>query len=117
MSRYGFSALSSQDFEDLCRDLLQAEWSVRLEAFKSGRDQGIDLRHIRAGDGATIIQCKHFLRSGVTKLLGHLSKVERSKIEKLKPARYVLVTSVSLTPGNKDAILDQCRRHHRRRRH
>jgi len=56
MSRYDFTALSSQDFEELSRDLLQADWNVRLEAFKSGRDKGIDFRHIRAGHGTTIIQ-------------------------------------------------------------
>ena len=106
MARYDFSTLSSQDFEELSRDLLQAEWDVPLEAFKSGRDKGIDLRYIRVERGATIIQCKHFLRSGFAKLLSHLAKLERPKIEQLKPARYVLVTSVSLTPGNKDAILE-----------
>lgn len=105
MSRYNFSTLSSQDFEELSRDLLQAEWNVWLEAFKSGRDQGIDLRHIRAEGGTTIVQCKHFIRSGFTKLLRHLSKDELPKIERLKPTRYVVVTSVSLTPGNKDAIV------------
>ena len=105
MSRYDFSTLSSQDFEELSRDLLQAEWNVWLEAFKCGRDKGIDLRHIRADGGATIVQCKHFIRSGFAKLLNHLSKDELPKIELLKPARYVVVTSVSLTPGNKDAIV------------
>lgn len=105
MSRYDFSTLSSQDFEELSRDLLQAEWNVWLEAFKSGRDKGIDLRHIRADGGAMIIQCKHFLRSGFAKLLNHLRKDELPKIELLKPSRYVVVTSVSLTSGNKDAIV------------
>ena len=105
MSRYNVSTLSSQDFEELSRDLLQAEWNVWLEAFKSGRDKGIDLRHIRADGGATIVQCKHFIRSGFAKLLSHLSKDELPKIERLKPTRYVVVTSVSLTPGNKDAIV------------
>jgi hypothetical protein len=105
MSRYDLSSLSSQDFEELSRDLLQAEWNVCLEAFKSGRDKGIDLRHIRAGGGTTIIQCKHFIRSGFSKLLNHLDKNELPKIELLKPNRYIVVTSVSLTPGNKDGIL------------
>ena len=105
MSRYDFTNLSSQDFEELSRDLLQAEWNVWLEAFKSGRDKGIDLRRIRADAGATIIQCKHFIRSGFSKLLKHLNNDERPKIERLKPTRYVVVTSLSLTPGNKDAIL------------
>jgi hypothetical protein len=106
MSRYDFNTLSSQDFEELSRDLLQAEWGVWLEAFKSGRDKGIDLRHIRADRGRTIVQCKHYIRSGFLKLLSHLTKEERPKIERLKPSRYVVVTSVSLTPDNKDAVVE-----------
>jgi hypothetical protein len=105
MSRYDFAALSSQDFEEISRDLLQAEWNVRLEAFKSGRDKGIDLRYIREGSGTTIIQCKHYLKSGFAKLLSHLRNEERPKVEQLTPTRYVVVTSVGLTPGNKDEIM------------
>jgi len=63
MSRYNFKSLSSQDFEELVRDLLQAEWNVALEAFKTGRDSGIDLRYAHAAGGAIIIQCKHFAGS------------------------------------------------------
>jgi hypothetical protein len=44
MPRYDLKQLSSRDFEELARDLLQAEWNVSLEAFKAGRDKGIDLR-------------------------------------------------------------------------
>jgi len=58
MARYDFKSLSSQDFEELVRDLLQAEWNVTLEAFKSGRDKGIDLRYSPGDGGKTIIQCK-----------------------------------------------------------
>ena len=60
MPRSNFNLLSSQDFEELVRDLLQAEWNVRLEAFKAGRDSGIDLRYAAADGGATVIQCKHY---------------------------------------------------------
>jgi hypothetical protein len=38
MSRYTFTSLSPQDFEELVRDLLQVEWNVAIEAFKTGRD-------------------------------------------------------------------------------
>jgi hypothetical protein len=60
MSRYTFTSLSAQDFEEFVRDLLQAEWNVAIEAFKTGRDSGIDLRCAPAHDGATIVQCKHY---------------------------------------------------------
>ena len=104
MPRFDFTCLSSQDFEDLVRDLLQAEWNVALEGFKSGRDAGIDFRYSPTDGGKTIIQCKHYVGSGFNKLLRHLSSTERQKIERVRPARYVVVTSVALTPGNKDKI-------------
>lgn len=51
MSRYDYRSLSSQDSEELTRDLLQAEWNIALEAFKTGRDSGIDLRYAPADGG------------------------------------------------------------------
>ena len=105
MPRYEFRSLSSQDFEELIRDLLQAEWGVALEAFRTGRDRGIDLRYAPTDGGATIIQCKHYAASGFAKLLAHLCDGELQKIRRLAPARYVVATSVSLTPGNKDEIV------------
>ena len=45
MPNYDFSTLSPPDFEELSRDLLQAELNVKLEGFRSGRDKGIDLRY------------------------------------------------------------------------
>jgi Restriction endonuclease len=104
MPRYDFRSLSSQDFEELVRDLLQAEWKVPLEAFRTGRDGGIDLRYAAAG-GATVIQCKHYVGSGVARLLAHLRESELPKICRLGPSRYLVATSVSLTPGNKDEIV------------
>jgi hypothetical protein len=105
MARYDFKSLSSQEFEELIRDLLQAEWKITLEAFRSGRDHGIDLRYAPADGGATIIQCKHYAASGFAKLLAHLRDGELPKIRRLGPARYLVATSVSLTPGNKDEIV------------
>jgi hypothetical protein len=104
MSRYDFASLSSRDFEELARDLLQAEWNVVLESFRSGKDCGIDLRYMPARGGATIVQCKHYAVSGFSKLTSNLRDVELPKIRRLRPPRYVVVTSVNLTPGNKDEI-------------
>jgi len=104
MPRYDFTSLSCQDFEELSRDLLQAEWKTPLEAFKAGRDKGIDLRYAPAHGGKTVIQCKHYVGSGFSTLLRHLRDRERRKIEALRPTRYVVVTSVGLTPGNKEEI-------------
>jgi len=101
---YDFKQLSPADFEDLTRDLLQKLWAVRLEAFKSGRDQGIDLRYSKVHDGATIVQCKHFAGSSVAKLVNELRTSELPKIDRLGPGRYVLVTSLPLNPKDKEKI-------------
>ncbi len=95
MPIYDFSQLSSHDFELLVRDLIQAETGLRLESFKSGRDHGIDLRY--AQDQGTVVQCKHYLASGLTKLLHDLAVKEAPKVATMAPRRYVVATSVSLS--------------------
>jgi hypothetical protein len=105
MPKYNLTSLSSQDFEELVRDLLQEEWGIPLEAFRAGRDRGIDLRYAPAFGGTTIVQCKHFAVSGYSKLLTTLRVQEFPKIARLDPERYVVATSVALTPANKDEIV------------
>ncbi len=105
MSRYNYDCLSPQDFEELVRDLLQAEWGVSLEAFRSGRDNGIDLRYSRTNEDTRIIQCKHFAASGFRKLLNEFKTKEFSKIRLLNPCRYVVATTCGLTPANKTAVV------------
>lgn len=100
---YDFHTLSPLDFEELARDLLQAEWDVRLESFGPGRDLGIDARFCR-GDNNIVIQAKHYLRSGYQPLL-RAAKAECAKVARLQPSRYVLVTSVSLSPARKSEII------------
>jgi Restriction endonuclease len=102
MSNYDFRQLSPHDFEQLARDLIQARDGIILESFKNGRDLGIDFRHANAS-GDIIVQCKHYVGTGLPGLIGDLKK-EAVKVEKLKPTRYILVTSVGLTPLNKVEI-------------
>lgn len=102
MPEYDFHQLSPDDLEVLTRDLLQAHWGVHIESFKSGRDGGIDLRHA-VGPSKTIIQVKHYLRTGLKGLMRDL-ELEAVKVRNLAPSRYILVTSVPLSPTNKDAI-------------
>lgn len=102
MANYDFKQLSPHDFEELARDLIQAQHGIVLESFKVGRDLGIDFRHARA-KGNTIVQCKHYAGTGLTGLIADLKK-EAVKVAKLKPSRYILVTSVGLTPPNKADI-------------
>lgn len=105
MPDYDFRPLSPPAFEDLTRDVLQAEWGVVLESFKAGRDGGIDLRYAPSEDGAIIVQCKHYAGSGYRALVRDLKK-EIPKVEALDPGRYVVVTSVGLSPANKQEIAE-----------
>ena len=102
---YDFKSLSSHDFELLVRDLLQKKLNIFLESFKDGRDGGIDLRHAPAKDTSLIVQCKHYANTGFPGLLTSLKK-EKLKVKKLSPNRYIIATSVSLTPHNKKQIAE-----------
>jgi hypothetical protein len=100
---HDFSSLSPSDFEDLTRDLLGRELGIRFESFPDGPDDGMDGRHATA-DGDVILQAKHYYRSGFAKLKAKM-KQERGAIDALSPKRYVLATSVALTPANKTQLI------------
>jgi hypothetical protein len=106
MSAYDFSGLSPSDFESLCQDLLSSHLGLKLQAFTTGRDKGIDLRYAPTSGHDCVVQCKHFARSGYAKLRSHIANKELPKIKKLKPSRYVLATSIGLSPGNVDDLFD-----------
>jgi hypothetical protein len=106
MAGYDFTGLSPSDFETLCRDLLERSLAIPLQAFTTGRDKGIDLRHAPVEGQDLIVQCKHFARSGYPKLRSHLLKMELPKIKRLRPQRYVLATSVGLSPPNVNELFD-----------
>jgi hypothetical protein len=100
---YDFHTLSPLDFEELVRDLLQRHWQLQLETFGPGRDQGIDIRYLN-GPEKIIIQAKHYLGSGFSGLL-RAAAAENVKAASLSPSRYLLATSVSLTPARKDELI------------
>ena len=104
---YDFQTLSPKDFEELTRDLLQKELNITLESFKNGKDQGIDLRYANNADNEIIVQCKHYKNSKFSNLIKSL-KEEVNKIQKLNPSRYIVATSLALSPKNKDRILSTC---------
>jgi hypothetical protein len=119
MPNYDFtSALSSIDFERLSKDLLEAELGVRFENFREGRDGGIDLRYAPAEARPLsnsdilrrklgfrpeiIVQCKRY--SKYSDLKSVLKRKELPKVIKLNPRRYVLTTSVPLSPQQADDL-------------
>lgn len=102
---YDFKTLSHADFEDLSRDLVGRELGIRFEAFCPGPDGGMDGRHA-PGETSTILQAKHYAGSSAAQLKAAMKK-ERSSIDQLAPSRYLLCTSVGLTPDNKDDLADE----------
>jgi hypothetical protein len=104
MPDYDFHQLSPYDLEILARDLLQAQWGVQIESFKTGKDGGIDLRYTTAAN-KVIVQVKHLTKTGIAGLLREVQN-EAVKVKRLQPSRYVLVTSVPLSPVNKDAVVN-----------
>jgi hypothetical protein len=101
---YDFKSLSPLDFEELVRDLLQSELGVRFESFAEGRDSGIDFRHCTP-DCNWIVQVKHYAQSGLSGLIRSM-RDENRKVAKLLPSRYILATSVSVTPDGKRRICE-----------
>ncbi|MFA9385784.1 MAG: restriction endonuclease [Vibrio cyclitrophicus] len=102
---YYFDTLNDKEFEELANDIVEAIFSIRVERFKQGADQGIDGRFYISDDEKVIVQSKHYQKSGVSKLINHCKKVESIKVNKLNPSSYVFVTSVSLSPKNKDDLV------------
>jgi DNA polymerase III delta prime subunit len=99
---YNFVNLSPADFEDLARDLVGRELSLRFESFGAGPDGGMDGRHA-VGGKSTILQVKHLVGSAVSSLTS-VMKRERASIDRLQPSRYILVTSRALSHKNKATL-------------
>lgn len=103
MPEYDLLILQPNEFECLTRDLLQKRERIFIESFTPGRDNGIDLRFACASPrGTTIIQAKRYKDYDA---LLRVLKQEVEKVRRLNPKRYILSTSVGLTPGSKEEIL------------
>lgn len=98
MPNYDFLNLSPIDFEELTRDLLQKFYKVDFESFTNGRVRGIDLRYSIDINNNLILQCKRYKKYSDLK---STLKREVCKIQNLDINRYILVTSLGLTPSNK----------------
>lgn len=92
---YPFNTLSPNEFENLAADLVGAIQNRYFQRFAEGPDSGIDGL---VDKDKWIIQAKRY--KNTSDLLSKI-KSEKQKLDKLKPKRYFLVTSCSLTPKNK----------------
>ena len=117
MTNYDFHTLGPDDFEILVRDLLNAKQfklntGIEFKSFKQGRDQGIDLLYSTATNSHEIVvQIKHYRKTGIRGLIQACSKItkshpvpEKTKVQKLNPQRYILVTSLELSKTDKDEL-------------
>lgn len=102
MTNYDFQILQYNELELLTRDLFQAEFNVYIESFRDGRDLGIDLRFGSTGDDKTVVQVKRYKE---WKDLKQNLKQEVEKVQRLAPRRYMISTSVALSPENKAEIM------------
>jgi hypothetical protein len=106
MDSFDLGRLTDFDFEVVCRDLFSELLGENLELFAPGRDEGIDLRHLSTQpEHLVVVQCKHWMRSARAALIRQMENVELSKIQRIKPTRYILATSVELTKEAKDKLL------------
>jgi len=105
MVDYDFHQLNDKEFEVLCTDLLSAHFGLHIERYKQGKDGGIDGRFFSNKENTVIIQCKHYLKSGINALISKIKIEEKTKVDKLSPSRYILTTSIPLLPSDKKKIL------------
>ena len=106
MPDYDFKTVNDKEFEILCADLLGEVEGSRFERFKAGRDGGVDGRYFSDEDNEVILQCKHWSNTQLTELLRELKVTEKPKLDKLKPARYLLAISNKLSRADKIYIFN-----------
>lgn len=104
MKNYDFGCLNDKEFEALATDLMSMEYGIHVERFKAGRDLGVDGRFFVSTDKEVVVQCKHWLRSGLDALLREIKKNESDKVIRLDPERYIFITSLSLSRSDKKKI-------------
>ena len=119
MKDYDFKNLSSEEFEDLARQLLNKYYNrnvksayVNFLGTPKGKDAGIDLYHSTSeNDFEIVVQVKHYAGSKITNLLNSLlgtkknaEKSELAKVRKLNPNRYIIVTSLNVSLAEKQKI-------------
>ena len=103
MPNYDFHKLLEPfEFQNLVRDILQVREHCTFESFSPGKDEGVDLRKT-VDDNTIIIQIKRY-KNDFKALYDSLKRYEVEKVKRLKPNRYIIVTSVSLGKTQKDKL-------------
>lgn len=99
---FNYQNLESGQFEELCRDIMEVKTGIPLRVFAKGTDGGIDLTDDPVRK-RIVVQVKHYEKSRFSDLRHSLEK-EADRIEKIKPQKYYICVSKSLTPDNVNTI-------------
>jgi adenylate kinase family enzyme len=105
MSNFTFETLNDKDFEILSTDIISKLESVNVDRFKPGKDQGVDGRFFSDGE-EVVIQVKHYLVSGFSKMLYNCKNTESPKVKLLNPKRYIFICSLPLNRLQKSKLKD-----------
>jgi len=104
MANFDFNVLSPHEFECLARDILEIrEAPLKFRTYAPGRDGGIDISCINSALNIAG-QVRLYQRNNFSKLKLSLKK-ELEKVKQINPDRYILITSVSLSPAQETAIV------------
>ena len=104
MPDYNFLQLSSDEFERFSCDLLGTILGVPLQRFAAGSDGGVDcLYSTERTRNEVVVQCKRY--TDWSDLYTTMKK-EVAKVKKLQPNRYIIATSVDLSPDQKDKLFE-----------
>lgn len=119
MKDYDFKKLSPDEFEELARQLLNKHYNriknadyIQFLGTPKGKDAGIDLYHsTKENDFEIIVQVKHYAGSKITNLMNSLLGTKKqsaiselNKVKKIKPKKYVIVTSLKVSLADKQKI-------------
>ena len=105
MAEFDLFAISDKEFEELCCDILAANFGVDVKSGKPGRDSGID-GVFRIGESRVVLQAKQYAADGYSSLRNVLKKSEVIKAkERVSGDRYILMTSCELNDDNRREIV------------
>lgn len=102
--KFNFSNLEPIEFENLCKDLINDIEDKEFKIYAQGKDGGIDFKWEESST-KIIGQAKHYLNSNKSNLITAVKK-EKEKIEKIKPDKYIFMTSYNTTPAIEDEIFE-----------
>lgn len=103
--KFQLDALNDYEFELLCKDILSRQLNIHLYTFPKGRDGGIDISD-SLSNPRIVGQAKHYCKSSYQLLISSLKKEKDRILNEIKPEKYFVCASQSLTRENRKEIYD-----------